>query len=247
MTRPARVLFHLRAIRMASMLRNSLTCSFACLLALLVGCSDPQEVADRDAATGESDPGGEGGAGGAGDGDGDGDADPALDPCVSANPCDDDASCTNAEGVAVCACDDGYEGDGEGCEDVDECASGSPCGDNASCRNNVGGFDCDCDPLYGDVDGTCTPLCEIALADAEICDSEAGVCEIIEGEAGCRRCAPDHLPNEAGSGESCSFDQMCADLKCHGNASCALDGATRECDCPSGYEGDGKNSCDNID
>jgi hypothetical protein len=78
---------------------------------------------------------------------GDGGSGPPPMPMTCADvQCDENATCTDESGDAVCTCNAGYEGDGASCSDIDECAAAQfPCHQYASCDNTDGSFTCTCD------------------------------------------------------------------------------------------------------
>lgn len=64
------------------------------------------------------------------------------DPTCATTQCDGNATCSEASGAPVCACNPGFTGDGATCADVDECATPNTCGDKQACVNASAGFDC---------------------------------------------------------------------------------------------------------
>jgi hypothetical protein len=173
-----------------------------------------------------------------------------IDECEGAtNICHPDASCVNTAPGFHCECNPGFTGDGLSCEDIDECADPEQygCGENAVCVNTRGGFECECAVLFGeDEEGKCVPLCELALADPEVCDPN-GRCRIDSdsGQAGCSDCVPPYV----GDGKSCVFVQDCEDLSCGPNTVCVGNG-TYICECAEGFEGDPNDQtdgCEDID
>ncbi len=161
-----------------------------------------------------------------------------VDECESeANTCHADASCVNDPGGFHCECDPGFTGDGLACEDVDECADPETygCGENAVCVNTRGGYECECTSLYGkDDDGTCVPLCELALADSDVCDPN-GRCRIDpqNGRAACTDCVPPYV----GDGTNCVSVPECEALDCGPNTVC-VDNGGWACECAAGFDGD---------
>jgi hypothetical protein len=74
--------------------------------------------------------------------------------------CEAAAICSDAIGVANCACKVGYTRAESGCVDVDECADdGGGCDESAPCSNTEGAYTCGgCPPGYvGGAEGACTP------------------------------------------------------------------------------------------
>ena len=66
-----------------------------------------------------------------------------INECKSANPCDDNASCSNNVGSYVCQCNNGFVGDGKTCSDINECSTQSHnCKPGYQCVNTVGGYKC---------------------------------------------------------------------------------------------------------
>lgn len=182
------------------------------------------------------------------------------------NTCDPNASCSNSTGGFGCECAAGTSGDGLGCGDVDECADSGlfTCAANAGCRNTFGAYACDCDVLYaGDGKTQCDPLCDIALADPDVCDPN-GICRItnVKG-AVCDACAPGYVQDTTDMGapgdttiRTCVAAGDCP-AHCDGlsgddsdNVICGGPPAGRLCFCAPGYFGDpapGFNSCADVD
>jgi cysteine-rich repeat protein len=81
-----------------------------------------------------------------------------VDECdLGTHDCDENATCTNADGGFTCACDEpAYEGNGTTCTDVDECDEGlDDCDENATCENEDGGFTCTCNPGFAGSGTSC--------------------------------------------------------------------------------------------
>jgi hypothetical protein len=160
-----------------------------------------------------------------------------IDECEgAANTCHPDAVCVNAAPGYDCECNQGFTGDGNMCEDEDECAAASfsGCQEHSSCVNTRGSFRCECDALYGEDEGECVPLCDLALADPDVCDPN-GRCRVdpSTGQAGCSDCVPPYV----GDGKDCVSVPECEALDCGPNTVC-VDNGGYVCECAEGFEGD---------
>jgi len=126
-----------------------------------------------------------------------------IDECAQANGgCGEHATCTNAPGGHLCACQPGYARDSSGnCSDVDECAkTPGPCHPDAACTNQAPGFTCACkDGFTGD-----GAVCK----DVDECKATAnGGCpagSTCVNERGGKRC--ECAPPLVGSADNCHCD-----------------------------------------
>lgn len=154
------------------------------------------------------------------DNDGDG---VCLPACSTADiTCEAPFVCSDADGVARCACPTGYAGD-----DCTQCARGFH------------------DPLGT---GECTATCStagLACGEREMCSHASGEpeCVCIEGYAGddCRSCAEgwqdDALPGD------CRPSCAVADLDCGEHGACADESGFATCACDPGWAGAGCDTC----
>lgn len=67
---------------------------------------------------------------------------PAAPETCATTTCDPNATCSEPDGVPVCACKAGFTGDGATCADVNECSAANVCAAGNACVNAAGGFDC---------------------------------------------------------------------------------------------------------
>ncbi|CBY08093.1 unnamed protein product [Oikopleura dioica] len=165
-----------------------------------------------------------------------------VDVCVSANPCDVDAECTNnADGSQSCVCDSGFYGDGYECF-VDSC-SFSPCQDDSTCANVDDDYSCTCNfGFYFGFDAEGDDACHIDIcAAANPCDIDAACSNNADGTQSC-------VCNDGyyGNGLECFVDS-CALSPCQSDASCANDEDEFTCTCNAGFylgtDIDGDDAC----
>jgi hypothetical protein len=160
-----------------------------------------------------------------------------IDECAEThtNNCHENAECTNKAGSFACECKSGYEGDGTTCKpgckdgfflggndqdmclDKDECMNGDhDCLWNADCMNTEGSFTCACKSGYkGDGKTKCESDCEKGYW---------------------------YYPAD----QKCLDVDECmtfTDNDCHPNADCTNTEGSFTCSCWSGFGGDGKDQC----
>ncbi|MFT7622233.1 MAG: hypothetical protein ACI9WU_001401 [Myxococcota bacterium] len=175
-----------------------------------------------------------------------------IDECsdIGLYPCHAEASCTNTDGGAECACLEGFTGNGVVCVDFDECAGigGNNCHSKATCNNTPGSFICECDPGWeGDgIQATgasgCLDLDECATpADAGGVDCGQGAeCSNLPGSFECA-CVEGWVKE----GLFCTDVDECLDGldDCDENALCFNEAGSYSCQCVDGFEGDGTQCC----
>ncbi len=159
-------------------------------------------------------------------------------------------SCSNTPGGFTCgACPAGYTDDGSGvCVDDDECTLGTDdCDPLVTCTNMPGSFTCGaCPDGYVDTNGDGTECTDIdeCLDGTDDCD-ELVSCTNTPGGFMCGDC-PDGYTDD-GNG-MCVDDDECelGTDNCDENATCSNIDGTFECECNTGYEGDGT-TCEPTD
>lgn len=158
-----------------------------------------------------------------------------------ATVCDPHATCTEANGAAVCSCPYGFvdmsggSATGIACVDVNECLAGlDDCATNATCVNTIGSYSCECNEGYAGNGVTCIDIDECA---DEI--DECGIHGTCVNTSGAYTCDCDDGYAE--------HDGTCEDLNecalgtslCHNNAACMNTPGSYTCHCITGFEGNG--------
>lgn len=120
---------------------------------------------------------------------------PPPDPCATGNGgCDSNATCTNAAGTAVCACNAGYTGNGQTCApaSTNPCdTDNGGCDTNAFCTNDGGQAACTCQSGYwGDGVSGCSTCgsCADGTFQAAACTNTADT-QCTDCPTGCATCA----------------------------------------------------------
>ncbi|KAK2171616.1 hypothetical protein NP493_1050g00004 [Ridgeia piscesae] len=73
-----------------------------------------------------------------------GDCHEDIDECVTSDPCDKHANCSNTVGTFKCICAAGFtQFNATACQDLDECES-DPCANGGVCENRDNAFSCAC-------------------------------------------------------------------------------------------------------
>lgn len=185
-----------------------------------------------------------------GTGSGKPDAGPTEDPlCEAAKEfCSSVAECKVQNGEAKCTCPRGYfdmNQDGTECADLNECKGGPgaySCPENSTCVNTKGGYDCQCTAgfIWNEASGECLDTCFVLLSTK--CDADVGLCIKPDGEATCR--CPSGYMDINGDGTKCEPDLVCMALECDPIAHCDGRDPEPKCECPRGFEGDGKTCLD---
>ncbi len=115
--------------------------------------------------------------------------------------CDSKATCFISQGIATCACIDGFEGNGVSCEVIDICSTAlSPCSENAVCVSLAGIANCSCESGWQGDGLLCTNIDECA-EETSTCDSDLQDCIDNEGGFSCT-CKEGYVDN----GEGCVID-----------------------------------------
>ena len=166
-----------------------------------------------------------------------------IDECsTDSHNCHESAECTNTFGSFTCNCKSGFNGDGYSCSDVNECESGTAnCGDDAICINYPGGFDCSCPAGHNRIGGNqceSKDLCSNNPCPAgSQCSNSFGifVCSCPVGKYGT-------------PATGCYNIDECMDgsAGCHKFATCTDSDEGYECNCNTGYQGDG-HTCTDVD
>lgn len=108
-------------------------------------------------------------------------ADAAPVAC-SSKPCDSNATCTDTEAGATCACNEGFSGDGKSCSKVFQCDP-NPCQNGGRCIDGVGKASCSCANGYrGDRCELEAPNCAAIKAAAPT--SADGIYTVLPDPAG---------------------------------------------------------------
>ena len=174
---------------------------------------------------------------------GDGKACVDKNECALANPCSQNAVCTNTLGSYECACKTGFVGDGAICVDLNECLfNNGGCSPNADCTNTPGSRVCTCNKGFQGDGVVCTDINECANANGG-CDMNA-TCTNTQGSRVCA-CAAGFQ----GNGETCMDIDECASrtARCDSTVACTNTLGSYKCgDCPAGYLGGGASGCVDI-
>ena len=172
-----------------------------------------------------------------------------VDECASDQNCDINADCINTEGSFECACKEGYYGNGAYCA-RGKCNDAS-CPTNQACISETT-IDCKCvEGFEFDQSNDCVDIDECSTSNN--CDINSK-CENLPFTYTCA-CNIGFI----GNGTSCSCpkgffltpNRVCADLnecstshECHIKAECMNSIGTYDCECKSGFIGDGRDcSC----
>ena len=145
-------------------------------------------------------------------------------------PCQNEGTCNEVDGEAVCDCSTAPGWEGESCEiDIDDCAS-NPCQNDSECRDLLNAFECDC------LDGFEGNSCEIEL---NPCDNDP--CHYIV-VGGCEKLSPTEFSCQCMlgyEGNLCEIESNPCDLSpCFNEGFCRkINNLEFDCECVNGYEG----------
>lgn len=186
------------------------------------------------------------------DNDGDGQC---LRACTT-NQCGSNGTCSDATGVAICACAAGYTGPtcstcAAGFQDNDTNGSCLPvcapnqCGTGGTCSDATGTAVCTCASGFqdNDMNGTCQPSCGTQCGANGTCVDTTGtaVCTCATGYTGptCAACATGFQDNDTNG--TCLRTCATAGLTCPGG--CSDSSGTAACNCPVGSSGPTCSQC----
>jgi len=176
------------------------------------------------------------------------------DPCTL-NPCSPNAQCkslSDGTGGISCTCNAGYSGDGQTCTLVNPCTNSNPCSPQAKCSMSTtvpAKPICTCiAPAYAGDGITCNEV-DPCTATLNPCDKQNGICSKRgPGVASCT-CKPGFAMNPVTN--ACTASDVCTQQSpCHPNAICSNNPSNPLvplCTCKTGYSGDGKTICNEID
>jgi len=169
--------------------------------------------------------------------------------------------CTNNNGTAICACDEGYIDNGSGeCVTAPSC-SGNTCSGHGTCAIANGTASCTCTAGFSGAScDTCAAGhhddgsggCALDQSCLPSTCSSHGTCTATGGEVACacqtgyrntycQDCASSY--HRASSG-ACVSDESCQGNDCSGNGTCAVTSGVAACTCSAGYAGDDCSLCD---
>lgn len=192
-----------------------------------------------------------------------------IDECTDIDyphNCDGNATCADVTGIPqgttygyTCTCNEGYTGDGFYCEDINECdpngdgdTSDMNCPANSDCTNTGGSYDCSCADgfQYDTQSQSCVDIKECEDSSLNDCDSSKENC--VDGGQGWTSEFPKGYKCEcktgfSGSSPHCNDINECTSAEhphnCVGLAACQnTPSGSFTCQCPPGYNGDGKSS-----
>uniref|UniRef100_A0AAQ6A9T9 Nidogen 2a (osteonidogen) n=1 Tax=Amphiprion ocellaris TaxID=80972 RepID=A0AAQ6A9T9_AMPOC len=166
-----------------------------------------------------------------------------VNPCYAgSHDCDTTALCIPLEGQAFqCQCATGYRGDGRNCYDIDECAEGvTTCGAHAQCVNLPGSHRCQCQTGYDfGFDGrTCVGRLHLSKINSVERQMERwhNVFVALECVEDVSKLQCKHVYVYA---SVCSDVDECSSSPCHVNARCINELGSFQCQCQTGFYGDG--------
>ncbi|CAI8044913.1 Defense protein l(2)34Fc [Geodia barretti] len=186
----------------------------------------------------------------------------ANDPCYM-SPCAENANCESNDGSYECECMSGYDGDGiTNCYDVNECESEDYCQSEyiRYCNNTVGGYSCTCygGYFYSFAADDCieidsdepyrAPALEVPGCNEELNAylryylrermEKAGIAALVLFSV--IALTKQSISDGSGANDPC-YMSPCAE-----NANCESNDGSYECECMSGYDGDGITNCYDV-
>jgi MYXO-CTERM domain-containing protein len=166
-----------------------------------------------------------------------------MNPCT-ANPCDRNATCTNpAQGVFLCACNNGYSGNGVHCQLIQPCDSNPCTGGHVTCvvtqpttTTMQGTYKCQCDMGYSNDTPT---TCQITnRCDLNPCNLHA-TCNPDRSKPQCV-CNTGYM----GDGMTCTPINDCDKSPCGARATCTPTGpGMHRCTCGDGGAANDAGAC----
>eukprot|EP00742_Colponemidia_sp_Colp-10_P000287 GILJ01000323.1.p1 GENE.GILJ01000323.1~~GILJ01000323.1.p1 ORF type:complete len:764 (-),score=74.11 GILJ01000323.1:223-2232(-) len=170
-----------------------------------------------------------------------------INECLNNNGgCDAQANCINLPGGFQCQCKQGYEGDGKMCQLQNQCdMNHGGCDRNSACVNKpdpaIPGsrVTCLCNDGYLGDGRVCVAKEQLSIRDCKDssdCDSKATCRNDAYGGHFC-----ECISGWEGTGKQCTDINECLEGNggCSGNATCVNTPGSRECNCNSGFTGDG--------
>ncbi|KAK2180866.1 hypothetical protein NP493_421g00002 [Ridgeia piscesae] len=155
-----------------------------------------------------------------------GDCHDDIDECVTSDPCDKHANCSNTIGTFKCICDAGFtQFNATVCQDIDECEE-FPCENNGTCQNLVGKYRCVCG--LGFIGINCeTGESSISLQDRQV--SRQSHCETGESSVS--------LQDRQVSRQSHCETDVCESSPCKNGGTCSQRLGVYQCQCVPGSTG----------
>ncbi|XP_078363226.1 uncharacterized protein LOC144647319 [Oculina patagonica] len=159
---------------------------------------------------------------------------------------DNNAICTNTNGLYECKCKKGFYNTSGECKDIDECDAGAhKCDETTSqCNNTIGGHFCLCRTGFSKNQDKCVDIDECKET-PYVCGDESNTCKNSIGSYDC-------ICNKTGfeykrEARECFDTDECLNNPCgNKNMDCHNSQGSYSCECKSHYRRDG-NVCKDID